>query len=216
VRARPSSALLLLVVLVTGCSGSSPSHPAAPAVPPMPGGLAEPALRALLLQPADVPSAPTRRTSATPGATTQPAPQLGLCRALDPVGPHQVASVLAKPTQPGQAQVFELVSVFSDAGAATAAFTEATAAADACPSFTQDGTAFTLEDVGRPTVVGADAVLQYRLTTADVVSGDVRTVARAGRYLVLITGFGAPPDGQAPLPFQAGVLAKAVARLPRS
>ena len=214
-RLRPSSVLLALLLLTTGCSASSPSHPAAAAIP-MPGGLPERALRGLLLQSADVPSAPTRRESATTSATTQPAPQLGLCRVLDPVGPHQVASVIAKPAKPGQAQVFELVSVFADVAAATAAFAQAATAVDACPSVTQDEIAFTLQDVGRPAVAGADSVVQYRLTTADVVSGDVRTVARSGRYLVLLTGFGAPPGGQAPLVFQADVLAKAVARLPRS
>lgn len=211
-----SRALLpaVLVLALAGCS-SSAAPAAGPDQTPMPGGLSAQALRALLLQPGDLPSAPTRRESASVAGTTEPAPQLALCRAPEPVAAHQVASVLAKPPQPGQAQVFELVAVFADPAGASAAFDAAAAAAAACPSFSSGSTAFTLVDLGRPAVPGADAALHYRLTTPDVVRGDVRTLVRSGRFLVLLTGFGAPPGGQPPLAFQADVAAKALARLPR-
>lgn len=206
--------VLVLLVAVAGCS-SSPSTPAAARETPLPGGLSQQQLTGLLLQSADVPSAPTRRESASTAGTTEPAPQLALCTTPQPVAVHQVASVLAKPAKAGEAQVFELVSVFRDAAGATAAFAAAADAVSRCPSFTSDETTFTLADVGRPSLRGADEALQYRVTTPDVVRGDVRTLVRAGRYLVLLTGFGAPPGDQPPLAFQADVAVKALARLPR-
>lgn len=216
-------ALPLLVAALAGCSPSTPASSAAPAPSPaptpsetpMPGGLTSAQLTGLLLQPADLPSTPTRRESAVTAATTQPAPQLALCTTPRPVAAHQVATLLAKPPQMGQAQLFQLVSVFGDPAGANAAFAAAADAAAQCPSFTVDGTTFTVTDVARPALAGADETLQYRMSTPDVVRGDVRTLVRAGRYLVLLTGFGAPPAGQAPLAFQADAAAKALARLPR-
>lgn len=216
-------ALPLLATALAGCASSAPASSAAPAVPPsstpsetpMPDGLTAQQLTGLLLQPADLPSAPTRRESAVTAATTSPAPQLALCTTPQPVAAHQVATLLAKPPQLGQAQLFQLVSVFVDPAGATAAFAAAADAAARCPSFTVDGATFAVTDVAHPAVRGADQTLQYRLTTPDVVRGDVRTLVRSGRYLVLLTGFGAPPDGQAPLAFQADAAGKALARLPR-
>lgn len=212
-RAPTLAALVMTAGVLTACSSSSAPVPAGPAVP---GGLSQDALRGLLLQAADLPSTATRRDSATTTGTTDPAAQLALCQAPRQVALHQVASVIAKPAQAGQAQVFELVSAFPDAVAAQAAFGQADTAATACGSYTVDDTAFTVADLGHPAIAGADEALQYRLTTADVVRGDVRTVARSGRFLVLVSGFGAPPGGATPLAFQADVMAKALARLPRA
>jgi hypothetical protein len=59
---------------------------------------------------------------------------------------------------------------------------------------------------------GAEAV-HYALVTSDVVSGDVRTVARKGSVVVLISGFGAPPTKQPLLDYQADLMRKALVRV---
>lgn len=204
-------AALLALLLLAACGPSRSAAPAAPlsAGPPSP----VPALAALLLQSGDLPDQPLRRESTSAAATSQETPQLALCREPAPVGPHQLASVLAKARAMGQAQVFEIVSVFADAPAAHAAFTRALSAARACPSYIGQGVRFTVADLAQPAVAGADEALHYRLTTPSVIDGDVRTLARRGRYLVLLTGYGAPPAGQTLLGFQAAVMTKAVRRL---
>lgn len=169
-------------------------------------------LEARLLQPADLPTLTDRRASASADVTTQATPQLGLCTPDAPVAQHELANVIAKPSKAGQAQVFELLSVYGSVPGARQAFDRAVAAVARCRSYRAGDRTYTVADVRRPAVRGADAALQFRLTTPDVVGGDVLSVALAGTSLVLVTGYGAPPGGQSLLDFQAGVLVKAVGR----
>jgi hypothetical protein len=194
-------------------SGQAPETVTSTGTPAARGAVSDATLRGLLLRPADVPTLPDRRVFSSPDLTTQATPQLALCKPPTPVGPHELASVLAKPTRMGQAQVFEIVSVFATATAASQAYATALADARACSSYTIDKVSYRVEDLADLPVPGADAAFHYRLTTPSVVSGDVRTLARKDRYLVLLTGYGAPPAGQTALGFQAAVLGNAVAHL---
>lgn len=215
------TALLALVAacLTAGCSTAASTTGAVPfpdepsAAPVQQGGTPEAQLRGMLLTLTDVPALVERRESASADLTTQATPQLALCTAGGAVAAHEIASVIAKPGRPGQAQVFELLSVFATPAAARQAFDAGAAAAGRCRSYSAAGTPFRVVDVGSPSLVGADAALQYRLTTPNVVSGDVRTLAVSGRSLVLLTGYGAPPAGQTLLGFQASVMVKALHRL---
>lgn len=195
---------------VTACSGSS-----APAASgdPKPSGSPVGDLSRLLLRSADVPGLTLGQASTASTATTEPPPQLSLCKPLAPVGSHAVTGVIARPSRPGKVQVFELVSVFADAAAAGEAFAAAEAAARGCPTFASDAVSFKVVDLSTALVAGADATLRYRLVASDVIAGDVRTLVQKGRYLVLLSGFGAPPAGQTALEFQAGVAAKALTHL---
>lgn len=236
-RRNPSLALALLAAaaVTSACSASSkpvaaPPLPAAhpsplapgapppsaprPVAPPA-GGLSEPALSALLLTPADLPDLPQRREFRSVALTTQPTPQLALCRPAAPEPAHQLANVLAKPAQMGRVDVFEVVSVFADGAAAATAFDQVEASARACPRFTQGGVPFAVEGLVAPAVPSADQTLSYRLTTPGVVGSDVRTLARAGRVLVLVTGYGVPPAGQTLQDFQTATVRRAVARVTR-
>ncbi|MCW2779478.1 MAG: hypothetical protein JWN17_3203 [Frankiales bacterium] len=213
--------LLASVLLAAGCSrGTSPAalppvdDPAVASEAPAAQGTVPAArLRGMLLQLVDAPTLTSRRESASADLTTQATPQLALCTPVQPVAPHEVANVLAKPATMGQAQVFEVLAVFATPAAARQAFDAATRSTKACLTYTSGGTDFRVVDVGTPRIEGTDAVLQYRLTTADVLHGDVRTLAVAGSSLVLLTGYGAPPAGQTLLQFQASVLRAAVRRL---
>jgi hypothetical protein len=217
---RPFAALALVAAL-TACSGTSSPAVSVPAPdsstsggsPAPRGDVPDAALQQLLLQRADLPTLTDRRVFSSRDLTSQATPQLALCRAAAPVAPHELASVLAKPTRMGQAQVFEILAVFADAAGAAQAYAVALADARACASYRVDGIAYRVEELAALTVPGAEAAFHYRLTTPSVVSGDVRTLARMGRYLVLVTGYGAPPAGQTALGFQATAMAKAVARL---
>lgn len=203
---RSPALVLLSLLLLTGCSSGRP-HVSLPTT------AADPALEEQLLQLNDAPALSDRRVFSSPDRTMQATPQLALCKPTSAVGPHQLASVLAKPTAPGQAQVFEILASFADATVAGAAFTQADTDARACPSYTLNGTSYRLVGLAAPHLAGASRTLQYQLTTADVVEGDHRTIALAGRHLVLITGYGRPPAGTTTASFQAGLMVKALARL---
>ncbi len=216
---RPAAALLLLALTVS-CSSSTSSQgsafptaagPTARALPT--GSVTASALRARLLQPADLPALSNRREFSSADLSTQAAPQLALCHNAQPVPEHELASVLAKPTQLGKAQIFQVLSAFTTAAHAQQAYNQALQDARTCPRYTSAGAVFTVQDLGTVTVTGADAAFHYRLMTPSVVAGDVRTLARAGQYLVLLTGYGAPPAGQTALGFQQSVMASAVRRL---
>lgn len=210
------------VLLLAGCSSSSAAPdtpgtggaavPLAGAAPP-PGGLTQDRLEGLLLQTADLPALPKRSVYAGAAATTQTPPQLALCQEPVPTAPHQLANVLAKGGGVGQVQVFEVLQAYADPAAAVAAYEQSLAGARACPTYARQGRTFTVEDLTELTVPGADRALHYRLTTPDVVGGDVRSLAVRGRYVVLVTGYGAPPAGQSLLDYQADVLGRATARL---
>lgn len=195
---------------LTACGGSS--TPAASG-DPVPSGSPVGDLSRLLLTAKDVPGLTLGRASTASTATTEAPPQLALCKPPAKVGSHAVASVVARPAKPGQAQVFELVSVFDDAAAAQAAFVAAAASARGCPAFSSGSVSFKVVDLATRPVPGADAMLQYRLVASDVIAGDVRTLAQKGRYVVLLSGFGAPPAGQTALEFQASVAEKALSHL---
>lgn len=222
----PSPAPLVLAVLallVAGCSSSSGGAgtavggagavPLAPTSAAPAGDLSQSRLSGLLLQPADLPDLPQRRQYASAALSTQAPPQLALCRAAPPTAPHALANVLAKGTAVGQVQVFEVLSAYQDAAGAQAAYAQALAAARACPTYQAQGTSFTVQDLADVPVPAGDQAAHYRLTTPDVVGGDVRTLAVAGRFVVLVTGYGAPPAGQPLLDYQAAVLGRALARL---
>jgi len=205
-----SAAACVLVLGLTACSGSSaPADPADPAPTGSPVG----DLSRLLLKAGDVPGLTLGQASTATTATTDPPPQLSLCKASTPVGSHAVTGVIARPATPGKVQVFELVSVFADAAAAGEAFAAAEASARGCPTFASDEVRFKVVDLATEPIAGADATLQYRLVASDVIAGDVRTLVQKGRYLVLLSGFGAPPAGQTALEFQAGVAEKALTHL---
>ncbi len=167
-----------------------------------------PRLEALLLPLVDLPTLTDRRVFSSDVPTTQAAPQLALCKAPEPVGPHELASVLAKPAALGQVQVFEIVSVFMTPAAAQAALAQATAQARACMRYQANGVAYQVTDL-----TATSTGLQYRLKTPSVVGGDVRTLAVSGHVMVLVTGYGMPPVGHTILSFQAEVMRKALTRL---
>ena len=216
---RPVATLILLALTVScssSPSGAVPPMAAGPAASPMPtGSVTAAALRSRLLQASDLPELSNRREFSSADLSTQAAPQLALCHVTRPVPAHELASVLAKPAQLGKAQVFQVLSAFPTPSQAQQAYDQALQDARACPRYTSAGAVFTVRDLGTVTVSGADAAFHYRLTTPAVVAGDVRTMARAGAYLVLLTGYGAPPPGQTALGFQQSVMTSAVRRLVR-
>lgn len=221
---RPLRALALTAVLgavvtsAAGCSGDRTTAqgplpgPATSTSPAPQGDLSYARLGTLLLQPEDLPGLGQRRQYASADLVTQATPQLALCTPLAPDAPHQTANVLAQSGRTGQANVFEVLSAYVDEAGATAAFTRAEAAARSCTSYSAQGVTFTVEDLAPVPLEGATG-LHYRVTTPDVVRGDVRTLVRSGRYVLLVTGYGAPPDGLTLLDFQADVARKALARL---
>ena len=214
-RLAPLVVLLGLLGLLGACSsGPRATLPAPTASPAGPrGDLSAAQLSARLLQPADLPDLPTRRPYASATLTTQAPPQLALCHAATPTAPHALANVLAQGSSTGQVQVFEVLSVYADPAGAAGAYAQALADARACSSYTFQGRPFTVTDLAEVPVPGGAQATHYRLTTPDVVGGDVRTLAVQGRYAVLITGYGAPPAGQSLLDYQAAVLQQALARL---
>jgi len=200
---RPVAALILLALTVSCSSSSSGAVPptaAGPAASPVPtGSVTASALRSRLLQPSDLPDLSNRREFSSADLSTQAAPQLALCHDAQPVPVHELASVLAKPTQLGKAQVFQVLSAFTTASQAQQAYDQALRDARTCLHYTSAGVVF--------------AAFHYRLTTPSVVAGDMRTLARVGKYLVLLTGYGRPPTGQTALGFQQSAMASAVRRL---
>jgi hypothetical protein len=208
--------VLLLTACSTACSTSSNRKTAAEAPPGSPatrGDLSEEQLRDLLLTSADLAGTSARREFAGVDLTTQPTPQLALCRDQVAQAPHQLASVIAKPDKPGDVQTFELVSAFATTAGATQAFDTALADARRCSSYQADGVTFTVEDLGGVNVAPPARAVQYRLMTADVLGRDTRTLVQSGRFFVLISGFGIPPAGQTLLAYQARLAAKVIARL---
>jgi hypothetical protein len=203
-----------MLVMLAGCSGSTPraAEPQSSAGPT--GSLSAQQLRAQLLQKSDLPGLPRLRDYAGAELTTQATPQLALCKPTTPSGPHQIANVIAESDVPGRVKVFEVLSVYADAAAAQAAFRQAVADAKACATYTDGGIAHRVTELA-PVEVGADEAVHYAVVTSDVISGDVRTIARRGTALVLITGFGAPPTKQPLLDYQADVMRKALDRLQR-
>jgi hypothetical protein len=199
--------LVLVLLLATACGGSS-SPRSTPDVAQTAGPLAP-----LLLQSADLPDLPQRRAFAAPDSTTQPTPQLALCRPATATASHGLANVLFTSPQPGVARVFEVVSSYADDVTARRVFDAAAAAIRQCRTFTAQGTAFTVADARTVPLLPSAQVVQYRLTTRDVISGEVRTVARQGRFVLLLTGYGRPTGGQPLLDFQATVMRKALDRL---
>lgn len=214
---RPVATLILLALTVSCSSSSSGTVPpmaAGPAAGPVPtGSVTASALRSRLLQTSDLPDLSNRREFSSADLSTQAAPQLALCHDTQPVPVHELASVLAKPNQLGKAQVFQVLSAFPTASQAQQAYDQALRDARTCLRYTSAGAVFTVRDLGTVTVSGADAGFHYRLTTPSVVAGDVRTLVRAGKYLVLLTGYGRPPTGQTALGFQQSVMTSAVRRL---
>lgn len=211
----------LALLLLAGCSsGTVPTTTPAPtttaptATAPAPDGdLSAARLTAMLLSPADLPDLPQRRQYARAQLTTQAPPQLDLCRPAAPDAPHATANVLAQSGRTGAVQVFQIVSAYADPAAARAALDRAVATAQACLTYTAQGVPFRVEDLGPVDVGPGASAVHYRLTTPDVVGGDVRTLAAKGRYTVLVSGYGAPPAGQSLLDYQAGVIRTALARL---
>jgi hypothetical protein len=201
-------------LLLAGCGGSSRpvsiDEPVPSAGPS--GPVSADALRTRLLQKADLPGLPALRDFASAELTTHATPQLALCRTPAATGPHEVANVIAESPLPGRVKVFEVLSVYGGEAAAKAAFAQTVADAKACTSYVSGGVAHRVLQLA-PIAVGADEAVHYALVTADVVSGDVRTIARRGTSLLLISGFGRPPSGQPLLTYQADVMRKALARL---
>jgi hypothetical protein len=224
-RRRPVGPLVAVLSLaLAGCSASSgaagggtagevPAAPLAATSSAPAGDLSRAQLSALLLQPADLPDLPQRREFASAALSTQAPPQLALCRAAAPTAPHQLANVLASSGKAGAVQVFQVLSAYVDPAGAQAAYDRALADARGCRTYASQGRSFAVEDLADLAVPAGATAAQYRLTTPDVVGGDVRTLAVSGRYVVLVTGYGAPPQGQTLLGYQADVLRRALARL---
>jgi hypothetical protein len=200
--------LLVAAILLTAACGGSGSPRSAPDVAQAAGPLAP-----LLLQSSDIPDLPSRRAFAAPDSTTQATPQLALCRPASATASHGLANVLFTSPQPGVVRVFEVLSSYDDEQTARREFDTAAAAIRQCRTFTAQGTAFTVADARSVALLPAAEVVQYRLTTRDVISGEVRTVGQQGRFVVLLTGYGRPTSGQPLLDFQADVMRKALARL---
>ena len=205
---------LVLTAVLTGCGGGqkAPALDAQPA-PTATGALASSRLSSMLLQPADLPGLTQRREFATAGLTTQATPQLALCRPTAPVGAHELANVIAESGKPGGAKVFEVLSAYGDEAAAKAAYDRDVASARACRSYQADGVGHRIADFASLDLGPGVTAVHYALVTSDVISGDVRTYARRGAYTILLSGFGAPPNGQRLIDFQAAVMRKALARL---
>jgi hypothetical protein len=217
VRPRLAAAALgvvpLLLLVITGCSGPGAAPPAAATAAPLSAGaVPERELSTLLLQAGDVPGLQQQRPFVSAALTTQATPQLALCREPAPVAPHELASVLAKPARPGDALVFEIVSVFRTGPEAVAAFQLAVADEQACRTYSSAGHTFSVSDSVTAALPGTQGTLQYRLTTPDVISGDVRTLAVKGKSLVLLTGYGAAPGGQDLLAYQRALMVTSLTR----
>lgn len=210
---RVGFALLLLVLSACSKSATTTGSDLPTGSPAPRGALSQAQLHDLLLTPADLPGTSSRREFAGPELTTQPTPQLALCRGQQAQQPHQLASVIAKPSKPGDVQTFELVSAFPSANGATQAFDNAVADAKACRSYKVEGATFTVEDLKATAVPAPARAMQYRLMTKDVLGRDTRTLLQSGRFFVLISGFGLAPKGETLLSYQAAIAAKAVARL---
>lgn len=207
-----------LLVSSAACGGASP----APAVPP-PGSVALTAgsatalstgqLLGLLLQPSDLPDLARRRPFASAALTSAAIPQLALCRPPAVAAPHQVANVIAETAGLGMVSVFEVVLAYPDENAARAAYTYDRATATACSSYQSQGAVYQVHDLQQLPVPAGVQALQYRLDTAGLTGGDVRSYAQHGRFTVLVTGVGTP-GGKTALPeYQREVLRKALARL---
>jgi hypothetical protein len=205
-------AALLVTAVVAGCGGSS--DPGEPLPSPSPSGdVSKERLQMMLLQSSDLAGLSGRRVFAAPGLTSQMTPQLSLCRPPREVVPHEIANVIASVPKPGGVKVFEVLSVHPDEKAAIEAYDIGVAAARACTSYTVDGIGHRVTALA-PVEFGAGTqAVHYALVTSDIVSGDVRTYARRGRYTVLISGFGATPTGQPLLAYQETLMRKALARL---
>ena len=213
VRAGARAAAVVLLALAAGCSGSG-GDAAFSGPPPPRSDLSDAKLAELLLEPADLPGLTGRRQFASAELTTQGTPQLALCRPPVPDAPHAIANVLSGSGQDRQVRVFQVLSAYADDAGARAAYDRAVAQARSCRSYEVDGRPYAVEDLAEVEVPRGAAAAQYRLTTPSVVSGDVRTLARSGRFLVLVSGFGEPPGGQDILEYQADVVRKALSRLP--
>ena len=204
---------LLAALMLSGFTAAPDpaSSPAAPAAPT--GDLPAAQLSALLLQPADLPGLPQRRVFASAELTTQATPQLALCRQPVPDAPHEIANVLSQSGKAREVKVFQVLAAYADEAGARAAYAHAVTQARSCRSYRAGSTAFRVEDLAEVEVPAGAQAVHYRLTTPGVVGGDVRTLARSGRFLVLVSGFGAPPGGQPLLDYQADVVRRALARL---
>jgi hypothetical protein len=205
---------VVAAALVAACGGRSSPSVDGPQPSPSPTGVvAKSRLESMLLQPSDLPGLSKLRVFASAGLTTQSTPQLSLCRTVRPVGPHELANVIAESGKPGGVKVFEIVSVFADDAAARAAFNGHVADARACGKYVADGVTHRVTGLASVDVGAGTNAVQYGVVTSDVLSGDVRTYARRGSTTVLITGFGAPPGGGTLLAYQAGLMRAALARL---
>jgi hypothetical protein len=204
----------LVVASLAGCGGSRPSAEPQPSPSPS-GDVSQSRLQSSLLQPSDLTGLANRRAFAAGGLTTQATPQLSLCAASAPVAPHEIANVIASSPKPGGVKVFEIVSAFVDEASARAAYDAAVAAARRCTSYSTEGVAHRITQLAA-VALGPDVrAIHYALVTSDVVSGDVRTLAQRGRWVVLVSGFGAPPAGGELLDYQESLMRKALARLPQ-
>lgn len=205
-----------LTVLATGCSSSGDTVVVLPppsTTPAVQGAVSRTELTPLLLQAEDLPDLPERRVYAAADLTTQAPPQLALCRPPAPAAPHEIANVIGTSPRTGAARVFEVLQVYGDDAGARAAYQHAVDEARHCTSYRVSEVTYRLRDVA-PVAAGAGVSdLHYRVTTPDVVAGDVRTLAHTGRFVVLVTGYGKPPGGQSLLDYQTGVLRRALARL---
>ena len=141
-------------------------------------------------------------------------PQLALCRPAPSAVPHAVANVIAGSGKIGMAKVFEVLSAYPDAAAAARAQAYTTATALACPTYQAQGLTYQVQDLSQFAVEPGVPAVQYRLATAGLTDGDVRTVGQKGRFTVFITASGGPHRGQAMLDYQRAVLRTALARLP--
>lgn len=215
-RVRLAALVFVLLALTAACGGPSAAPAALPAPQPSAGptgAVPSARLKAMLVQPADLAGLGQRRVFASNAVTTLPTPQLALCHPTTSVGPHELANVIAESAQPGGVKVFEIVSVFADEAAAKAAYAVALADARGCTSYASSTVAYRVQGLASVDVGAGATAVHYALITSDVVSGDVRTLARRGSYTVLISGFGRPPTGQPLLAYQADVMRKALARL---
>lgn len=210
---------LAATVLLAGCGGSSavPADTAVvagPSVRPAPAGdLPQARLSALLLQPADLPDLAQRRVYASPALTTELTPQLALCRPAAATAAHEVANVILSSAKLGMAKVFEVVMAYPDAAAATVAQAASTATAYACPSYQAQGVTYEVHDLAPVPVGPGTTAVQYRLATAGLTDGDVRTFAQQGRFTVFVTASGGTHRGRAMLDYQSEIMRKALLRL---
>lgn len=133
-----------------------------------------------------------------------------LCDAPSADAPHELSNVIMESSKVGVAKVFEIVSAYRDGPAAQAAYDRAQSEARRCQT---RSAGFQLLSLAPVAVAGARG-FHYRISTPDVVGGDVRTYAQRGRFTVLLTGYGAPPTGQSLLDYQLVLVKAGLARLP--